>query len=182
MKRNYSYILGGGLLVLLLAAAAFMAPRLLRLRQSGSPLLGSLISGGAASQGKPLKNIQLNQTRATEVPERSPDLSGQVTVVQDNSIQVMQMSKGSAISGQGGVTMEVVVTEQTLIYRDTSLDNIPKPGAGQTTLQLQQVVEPVGLDQVVQGTILQVWGQKRGDRLIADEIVLRGTLVVDPKR
>ncbi len=72
MKRNYYYILGGILLVGLLAAAAFMAPRLLRLRPSGSPLLGSLISGGAASQGKTYKNIQVNQTRATEVPERPP--------------------------------------------------------------------------------------------------------------
>ncbi len=78
--------------------------------------------------------------------------------------------------------MEVVVTEQTLIYRDTSLDTIPKPSAGQTTLQIQQVVEPVSLDQVVQGTLVQVWGQKRGDRVIADEIVLRGTLVLEPKR
>jgi hypothetical protein len=77
-----------------------------------------------------------------------------------------------------GPLTEVVVSKETRIYRDTSMDNVPKPTGGDTNLSIQQVVEPVDISQIAQDYMVQVWGQKRGDRLIAGTILVMGAAVI----
>jgi len=81
-----------------------------------------------------------------------------------------------------GPLTEVVISKETLIYRDTSMDSIPKPsGSGSTTTVIQQKVVLVDIAQITSNSMVQVWGQKRGDRLIADTILVMGMGVIEIK-
>ncbi len=193
--------------VALLAGAAFMAVRLLNTKASANgpaaPLAGLGGSGGAGS-GK--FSIQIQMTPAPELPSARADLTGQVTNIQDNSIFVAEMSKasnggnvvivGKAVSGGGGSSndsgpstnseaptpsgpvTEVVVSQSTVIYRDTTMNSVPKPQAGSSVnIGVQQTLELADISSISDSSMVQVWGQKRGDRLIADIIVVMGTAI-----
>jgi hypothetical protein len=89
----------------------------------------------------------------------------------------------SIVGGQSptpsGPLTEVVISKDTLIYRDTSMDSVPKPSAGgSTNMSIQQTVELIDISQISTDFMVQVWGQKRGDRVIAEKIVVMGAIVV----
>ncbi len=205
MKKKILIGIGGVLAVALLAGGAFMAVRLLNTKAAangpGAPLAGL----GGSGSGK--VSFQLQMTPAPELPSARADLTGQVTNIQDNSIFVAEMSKasggganvvivGKAVSGSGssngsgpstnsesptpsGPVTEVVVSQNTTIYRDTTMNSVPKPQAGTTTnIGVQQVLEPADISSISDSSLVQVWGQKRGDRLIADIIVVMGTAII----
>jgi hypothetical protein len=68
----------------------------------------------------------------------------------------------------------VVVSRDTLIYRDTTEIEV-EPSArqsGETTVQ--QTVEPVdSLAEIGENMEIQAWGDQRGDRLVAEVLVYR---------
>ncbi len=68
-----------------------------------------------------------------------------------------------------GPVVEVVVTTQTIIYKDTTQQqfNGRSPHEG----EIQQVVEPGTVDEMAQLSMITVWGRKSGDRYIADVLV-----------
>lgn len=68
-----------------------------------------------------------------------------------------------------GPQVEVVVTHDTLIYKDVT--DMPAPKSGSDVQVLAQVVEPGSLDDLNENSIVTMWGQKQGDRTIADVIV-----------
>jgi hypothetical protein len=210
MKKKVFISIGAVLVVALLAGAAFMAARMLGAggpAGSNGPL-GALL-GSPGGKGNFAMSIQI--TPAAEIPKAHADIVGQVTRIKDNSIFVAEFSKSggggaglsisigsaSAAGGDGpstsdggpaatatpsGPLTEVVVSKDTVIYRDTTMDNVPKPsGSGSTSLTMQQVVEPADISQIAENYMVQVWGQKRGDRLIADTIVVMGAAVVQFK-
>ncbi len=86
-----------------------------------------------------------------------------MTVMKDQSGQVHTSASHS------GPVVEVVVTSQTKVYKDVTMNqfNGPPP-QGQT---IQQVVEPGSLDEVGPDSTLTVWGRQTGDRYIADVLV-----------
>jgi hypothetical protein len=206
MKRKIFIGIGVVLGVALLAGAAFMAVRLLNTQTSangpGAPLAGLGGPGGGKT------SIQIQMTPAPELPSARADLVGQVTNIQDNSIFVAEMSKasggvanqvivGKAVSSGGGSsndsgpvtnseaptpsgpTTEVVVSQNTIIYRDTTMDSVPRPQPGSSTsIGVQQVLEAADISSISDSSMVQVWGQKRGDRLIADTIVVMGTAII----
>lgn len=211
MNKKILIGIGAVLAVALLAGAAFMAARMLGAAQldgNAGPLLAGL---GAGPGGKGSFSMRIEMTPAPEIPTTHADIVGQVTNIKDNSIFVAEMGKGGAgggiyISGTtkgsdsgpstnsdgpgasssptatAGPTTEVVVSKDTVIYRDTTMDSIPKPQAGQnTTLGVQQVVAPADISQIAPDYMVQVWGQKRGDRLIAETIVVMGAAVIQVK-
>ncbi len=194
--------------VALLAGAAFMAVHLLNTKASangpGAPLAGLGDPGGGKT------SIHIQMTPAPELPSARADLTGQVTKIQDNSIFVAEMSKdssggnvvivGKAVSGSGssndsgpstnsnqvyaptpsGPVTEVVVSQSTVIYRDTTMNSVPRPQPGSSTsIGVQQVLEPADISSISDSSLVQVWGQKRGDRLIADTIVVMGTAIIN---
>jgi len=55
------------------------------------------------------------------------------------------------------------------VYRDATLDSVRSPA--EMSDPLQQVLEPTPADEIETGAMLMVWGQKRGDRLIAEFII-----------
>jgi hypothetical protein len=197
MKRTVWIALGGVLLVAVLAGAAFMAMRLLNVRTAGTN--GLLPFGGiGGGKGPMMQSIRINMERAPELPEQEADFAGQVTGIQDNSIFVAPMNKGGVTysSGQGdgerivqaptpsGPSTEVVITKETKVYRDVSMKDIPKPSAnsGSQEVKIQQKVEPATLAEATTDSFVQVWGQKRGERLIADVVVIMGPAVMIKKR
>ena len=112
-----------------------------------------------------------------------------MTGIQDNSIFVAPMNKGGVVYSSGqdggerimqaptpsGPSTEVVIAKETKIYRDVSLEDIPKPSAnsGSGEVKVQQKVEPATLAEVSTNIQhVQVWGQKRGERLVADVVLI----------
>ncbi len=210
MKKKILFGIGGLLLLALLAGAAFMGMRLVNARASSEGLPGAggggmLQMAGKGGPGGGKVSIQIQITPAPELPQSSPDFVGEVKSIQGNSIYVAQMNKfsggpstsssGQSESGDGpttsdgvptqsanGPTIEVVVTKETVIYRDQTMEDVPKPsGSGSQSIGMQQKVELSDISQIAQDYMVQVWGQKRGDRLVADVIVVMGPAVITIK-
>ncbi len=176
MKKKIVLAIGVVLAVFLLAGAVFLAVHLLNTIVSGG---GPGILAGLGGPTNSHVKFMLKLTPAPELPIVHPDLTGVVTKIQDNSIFVTEAAHVSTDSAPSGPVTEVVVSQKTTIYRDTTLDNVPAPQAGTTTnLGVQQVVEPANVSSISTDSFMQVWGQKRGDRLIADVIVVQGTEVI----
>jgi hypothetical protein len=176
MKKKIMIGIGAVLGVALLAGAVFVTVRLLNEIVSGnSP--GILAGMGGPSDSH--VEFMLKLTPAPELPIVHPDLTGVVTRIQDNSLFVTQATNVSTNAPPSGPVTEVVVSQKTLIYRDTTLNTVPTPRPGTTTnLGVQQVVELADLSSISTDSFVQVWGQQRGDRLNADMILVQGTEVV----
>jgi hypothetical protein len=179
-KPRLPYIAGGIIVVLLLIAAAFVGGRLLR--GEGLSGLRSGGSGGGPMLGGPGGNspVSIDMIPAKELPQITADVSGLFDHRQDNSIFVGtgevrmnghtdQSGNVQASSSHSGPVVEVVVTTQTVIYRDVTMKQFNDPPTqGQN---IQQVVEAGSLDEVGQNSMIMVWGRKTGDRFIADVLL-----------
>ncbi len=179
MKKRMLIIIGGVVLVLLLTGAAFVGGRLLN--GQGLPRLGGpqvFTSGGNTTVKIGPGDIQ--QTK--ELPQTPPDVGkgifdhrqGNSIFVGTGNVQMMahidqQSGEVTTSSTHSGPVVEVVVTAQTIIYHDITMEqfNGPPP-AGQN---IQQVLEPGSLDEIGQSSSITVWGKKSGDRYIADILV-----------
>ncbi|HUH96250.1 MAG TPA: hypothetical protein VLZ89_02760 [Anaerolineales bacterium] len=178
MKKRILIISGVVILVLLLAGAAFVGGRLLN--GQGLPGLSSgpqvFTSGGRTQVLIKAGDI----LPASELPQTPADVSGVFDHRQDNSIfigtgqervmfQKDQSGKVQTSASHSGPVVEVVVTTQTTVYHDTTMEqfNGPPP-SGQ---KIQQVVEAGSSAEIGQGSLVTVWGKKTGDRYIADVLV-----------
>ncbi len=179
-KPRWPYIIGGIIVVLLLAGAAFVCARLLN--GQGSPFVSS--GGGegpSLSLGGPGgKMFKLDIEPSKELPQTPADVNGLFDHRQDNSIFVGtgrvtmsvkkdQSGKVETSSNHDGPTVEVVVTSQTKIYKDVTMNQFDGPPPdGQ---KIQQVLESGSVDDVGQHSMITVWGKKTGDRFIAEILV-----------
>lgn len=190
-RKSVYWIIGGILIVALLAGGAFMAMRLLNqkpqqglgggdggmsLRTSGGP-------GGAQS-------VRINIIPSKELPQAKADLRGMVVKAENNSLFVGEMQQMMVMASKNGSVStsptptgpytEVVISQDTKVYKDVTMDSMPDPStASNGTAEVQQQLAAGSVSDVVAGnTSVQVWGQKRGDRLIADVVVLQGIGVV----
>src|SRR6266498_3486287 len=179
-KPKMPYIIGGIVLIFLLAGAAFVAARLLNgqglpLGSSGGPIF-SLGKGGENSVRINADDIQ----PAKELPQIPADVRGLFDRRQDNSlfigtgrvtigVKTDPSGKVETESNHDGPEVEVVVTSQTKIYKDVTMKqfNGPPP-EGQ---KIQQVLEEGSLDEIGQASLITVWGKKTGDRFIAEILV-----------
>jgi hypothetical protein len=98
----------------------------------------------------------------------------------------MEMGKGGVVVSEGsggnggpvtsggpgdndGPKVEVVITNETILYRDAT--EVVPPSALNETTTIQQVVEEGTLDDLTSDSMVMVWGRKNGDRIIAEMIV-----------
>ncbi len=178
MKRIW-LVIGGIVLVVLLAAAAFVGGQLLN--GQGLPVQASggglqlMTSGG----GKAAQQVKLDIQPAKELPQTPADVKGLFDHRQDNSffvgtgnvkMSVMKDQTGNVTSSatHDGPVVELVVTTQTIVYKDVTMQQFNgQPPQGKT----QQVVEPGSPDDIGQNSTLTAWGKKTGDRIIADVLV-----------
>jgi hypothetical protein len=180
MKNKTVLVTGIVLVVALLAGGSFMAMRLLNAK---APASNGGVLGGSVSDGKggSKTTTEVRMERAPELPQGKAALSGSVTEVKNNSITVLPGNKYDPSISSGPAT-EAVITKDTRIWRDASFDNVPKPKSGDNQpLDIQQKVEPAEVSQITTDSMVIVWGQRRGDRVIADVMVVYGAAVVQKK-
>jgi hypothetical protein len=179
MKRTW-FIVGGIVLVALLAGAAFVGGRLLNAQSpnqgAGSGPVMFTSNGGGGER----VTVKLDMEPAKELPQTPAEVKGLYQRRQDSSIfigtgqvkMMVQQSQGGAISttsSYDGPVVEVVVAHDTSIYQDVTMKqfNGPPP-AGQ---KMQQVVEPGSIDDIGENSVIVVWGERRGDRVVATTLV-----------
>ena len=174
-------IIGGIVLILLLAGAAFVGARLL----NGQGLPGLSLGGQGFSLGGSNSNgVHINRgdiQPAKELPQTRADINGVLDHRQDNGIfvgtgKVMMSVRRNIQSGEvqtpsshDGPTVEVLVTTQTKIYQDVTMNQFDGPPP--EGRKIQQILESGSLDGIGQSSMIYIWGRKMGDRFIADILV-----------
>ena len=130
------------------------------------------------------KMFKLDLKPAEELPTRQPDERGLFVERKDNSIfigtgrvTVMVNSKQdeqpNVDSNFSGPKVEVVISGDTVVYKDTTKLDEEDPGA-----EVQQTVELSSIDEITQQSSITVWGRKAGDRVIADVIVFSSPFMI----
>lgn len=171
--QNKKMILVMGVLVLVVGAAAFVGGRMLN---SNVGPLGLFGLGGKGD----IMSISIHVIPAEELPKTPPAVTGQFVERKDNTVVVSSVSMkaggaGRVVVGPGsnadlgnGPKVEVVVTNETTIYRETTdLGGPPDMKSGETQT-VQQTVEESTLDDLNSQSMVTVWGRKSGDRIIAE--------------
>ncbi len=170
-RRTVWLILGGGLLLLLLVGAAFVAGGLLT-RQPQEGAFVRMEEGGAT-----YRTFTGPVERPEELPDEEPDVAGVVTrrdgnslfLGTGNSVKIGVGPDGATDVEYDGPEVEVVVTHDTEIYEER--------------IEFQEdtvrdIVEPGSLENIGRGNSVQVWGEKRGDRVVARVLVYQATMAV----
>ncbi|MCI0550432.1 MAG: hypothetical protein L0287_05720 [Anaerolineae bacterium] len=185
--RSKKIIVGLGILILLVGAAAFIAGRMLNNGVSPLSPFGLMGNGDVMS-------FAINVIPAPELPTTPPEVLGLFAERQDNTITISAISLeagggGVAVDSEGedvavgpgspvdhsGPKVEVVVTSETIIYRETTQLSGP-PSAGSETVQ--QTVEVATLDDLNSQSFVTVWGRKSGDRIIAEVLFYSNPVMI----
>ena len=129
-----------------------------------------------------------------ELPDTPSEVGGVFLRREDNSVFIgtgatelnveIHQTEAGAIEPKVSLTsngpeVEVVVSHETVLYEDVTdipgFDGVAGKGGAHT---IQQMVKRVdSLEEMKGNAELQVWGSKRGDRVVADVIVFR---IVNP--
>jgi hypothetical protein len=166
-KQVYRWI-GWIVLIVVLVAGSFVGGQLLNRR------VNALDRGGGALAGESFQPREIHVIPAEELPSTPPDEAGVFVRRQDNSIFIgIGDSTGNSeppVAGESsaysGAVVEVVVGNQTTIYREV-LDL----SQSFTSDEIQQEVTEGTIEEIGDTSHMFVWGRKVGDRIIADVLV-----------
>jgi hypothetical protein len=184
--QNKKLIITLTIVIIIVAAAAFLGGRLLN--QKAGPLgFGGLLPGKSG-----MVSVAVQITPAKELPTTQPEATGLFVERKDNSIVIASVSMKGAGSGGGvvvqvgsgdsgpsvsggpssdGPKVEVVITNATTIYLDSTQPPSAPPTSGETQV-LQQTVKTGSLDDLATQSFVTVWGRKSGDRIIAETLFI----------
>jgi hypothetical protein len=181
VKRSIWIVGGVVVLALVLGAAAFVGGRLLNTKAQaqtgGKGMQISLVGDKGGAGGEQRFEIQTEPAR--ELPQTPPDVGGIYVRRADASIFIGtgQVTVMAQMGPDGNVTMssnhdgpevEVVLTHDTIIYKDVTMRQFDgQPVSG----KVQQVVEPGSADEIGENSTVAVWGERRGDRVIAQTLL-----------
>jgi hypothetical protein len=170
MKRTGWIVVSLGLLALL-AGGAFMAGRLLG---QGNGDLGAGDGAKVKIGTGGSEVVAVDFVKAEELPEEPPDVVGAFARRQDNSIFVDETDGGFvlapnddgslSVANATGKISEIVVTAETVVYANLTLDNLDEAAASGV---LHQEIEPGNVEEIGELSFVQAWGEMRGDRLLA---------------
>jgi len=190
MKRVVM-IMGILVIVLLLAGGAYTAIQLL-----AEPEEETAVSNGSgarvmqsvqiANDGNPV-SVQTTILPAAELPDEATTASVIVLGRQDDTLTVgtgaidlsvdveVDASTGQettiVVPSTNGPELEVVFTLDTLFYRDvTDIAGQMPDESGEVTL-MQEIRLVTDSGQIDENMEVQVWGERRGDRVVADIVV-----------
>jgi hypothetical protein len=199
-------VIGAGAVALVIALVAiFVMPGLMAVDGSNSDGdIGSASSDVRRPAGRVMETVfddgngpvasRIEILPSPDLPERAPDTDGVFVKRVDNSVFVgtgnvnLDLHLEQAADGSiqpivslssDGPEVEVVITRDTVLYLDVT--EIPGEGgvpgkAGDVTVtQKVRVID--SLDDLKGNAELQVWGTRRGDRVVADTLIYR---VVSP--
>jgi hypothetical protein len=177
--QNKKHFIGFGIAILLVGAAAFMAGRMLN---AGSGPIGFF--------GRPVGNAGANFISiddivpAPELPTIPAELTGLFVERKDNTVIVHEVSFDPGLGGMlndspwdenSGSKVEVVVTGETTVYRETT-------DFGQSIsadhVSFQQTVEEDTLDNLNSQSVVTVWGRRNGDRVVADVLLYMNPMMI----
>jgi len=178
-SRSRKGLIVAGLVGLaLLVGAAFVGGQLLSSQGQAPTGPGGLQLVGPGGEGGQA-GVELELEGAKELPQSPPDVTGIFSRREDNSIFVTSGDgtftvtvdeSGNVNTDAGGNTqeVEVVVTGDTVVYKDVTQSQFDGPPAGG---KVQQKVEPGSADEIGENSFVGAWGERRGDRLIASVVV-----------
>lgn len=190
MKRMMVVVVLMGLLVLILAAGAYTAVQLLAEREPETAVAGGdgriMRSVQVGNDGVPV-SVQTTILPAAELPDEEAVASGIVLGRQDDTLTIgtgdievavevevdasTGQEKMSVVPSTNGPELEVVLTRDTLLYRDVTdiAGQIPDE-SGEVTI-VQEVRPATDASQIEEQMEVQVWGERRGDRIVAEVLV-----------
>jgi hypothetical protein len=175
-KRRTIWIVAALALVLVLGAAAYLAGQMMNRageqqgQRGGNGPRIAISKGGPGEKGVP---VELDIKPAVELPQTQPEANGILTERKDNSLFLgtgnvtisASADTGDVNTDYDGPVVEVVVTQDTKIYRD--ITNIDPDNLEET---IQQQVELATVEDIGGQANISAWGRKVGDRIIADVI------------
>ena len=190
MKRHILILGGIILLVIVLAAGAFTAARLLSEPDEATAAAGGVrIMESVMDDGSGPVSVRTVFLPAPELPDEPAATGGIVLRKQDNRLIVgtgnievnvevdidpeTGQERQNVVPRTDGPEIEVVIGRDTVIYRDVTdfSANMPTESGER---ELQQVVRQVDTADDIESQIeIQVWGERRGDRVTADVVVFR---------
>lgn len=174
------WVILGVVLVLVLSAAAYLGGRYM---QNGPSTIGGVFGSMFLSSKGPGGHVEQIFSKndiipAPELPQTAADATGVFLRRQNNSFfigtgNVTLQVKGNGPNGKpqvgssyDGPVVEVVTTPNTKIYKDvTDLNSVP------SNTKVQQKVVPGSLDEISLTSMINAWGKKTGDRLVADVLL-----------
>ncbi len=172
MKR--SLLITGGILtlVLLLGGSAFVGGRLFGTTDLSSEHPDQIVAG--SGDVKVGSGVAIDVEYAAEMPDFPADVFGLYVRREDNSLFVGTGTlSGVIVDGKieqhhDGPVVEIVITHDTQIYRD---DMLLKLQGVAPSGPVQQVLKPGSMDEMGPNCTVQAWGQRRGERLVAELLV-----------
>jgi hypothetical protein len=184
VKRIIWIVSGMVVLVVLLAGAAFVAGRMWSNKAPQDEALAGPLPVAPVEDTSESEAVMMQIKGAQELPQRPPDAIGVFSRREDNRIFVSSSGKGVVIMEDGGAAsdpqaqeVEVVVTGETTVYEDvTQKDLGDEPPSGGV---VQQKVQPGSVEAIGQNSFVVAWGEKSGDRLVADILVYTGPPVIN---
>lgn len=121
-------------------------------------MVDTAASGGA-------NTIGLNP--AEVLPDGPSTIFGVVDHYEDKSIFVTQLPSLDTIIATGNVEkgpiVEILVVNDTIIYRDVTSGEVVNG-------VVQEEVAPGSVDDIEKGSLINVWGEQRGDRIVAEVV------------
>jgi hypothetical protein len=157
----------------------------------GGKMLQFVGKGGGGPQ-----MISLEIEPAPELPQRPAEVRGIFVRREDDNIfvgtgkielrvEVDQASgQPSTSTSHEGPVVEVVVNRETQIYQDVTPFGFEPEAAPQGgTQKVQQKVQLAdSLEDLGEDSEIQVWGERRGDRIVAELFVFRAPLLWSGKK
>lgn len=184
-----SIVITGGAVALVVVLALVLV--LANAAQVGSPDLSSDRHYDVVSEpsGKVLAMtaVLVETVPAADMPAAPVDVAGVFVRREDDSVFVgtgiVMVSLGSANGNSSlpeasydGSLAEVVTTHETRIYQDDTLQGL---GGGAPSGPINQVLKSGSLDRIGRVSMVSAWGEKRGDRLVADVLVYANQQFLD---
>lgn len=190
MKRSWKWMMVGALVVLLLGGGVYTAVQLLTAPEPDTAAAGS---GGRVMQSVQVGNdgvpvsVQTTILPAAELPAAEAVAFGivvgredDVLIVGTGDVELAVEVQVDAATGQeqtsvvpstNGPELEVVLTRDTQLYRDvTDIAGQQPDESGEVTIvqEIRRAIDPAEIEPQME---VQVWGQRRGDRVVAEVIV-----------
>ena len=182
--RNRILIAGSvAVSVMLLAGAAFVAGQMWSREEAPDGASGGAPPDVASDGGASGATLIAKLEGARELPQRSPDIRGVFSRKEDNRVFVssgdqgiMYTLEGEVMSAGDAREVEVVVTSETVVYKDVTQESLgtgPLPGN-----TIKQKLEAGQVEEIGTSSVVIAWGEKRGERLVADILVYTGPPVI----
>ena len=188
MKRSLVLLAVISVIGLLLAGGAYTAVQLLSEPEpvtAGSGGGRVMHSVQVGNDGVPV-SVQMTILPAPELPAAEPAAAGIVLRRQDDTLTVgtgdielavevevnaTGRESQSVVPSTNGPELEVVLTRDTRLYRDVTGVAGQRPDeSGEVTIT-QELRPATASDEIEAQMEVQVWGERRGDRIVAEVLV-----------